>query len=114
MGDIEKDIKIQNGIKIFAKEIDVESPSELRQIADKIKDKLQSGIAVLGAKTGNKASMIVVVTKDLTNKFKAGKIIKRLAKEIDGSGGGRDDMAQAGGTKTEKLKDAINGVFNIL
>ena len=112
--NIEGDIKVQNGIKIFAKEIEVESLSEIRQIADKIKDKIQSGIVVLGAKSNDKASLIVVITKDLTQKFKAGQIIKELAKKIDGSGGGRDDMAQAGGNKTENLKEAINDIFTIV
>jgi len=103
-----------NGIAVIAKKVTIDKPAALRDLADKFKDKIKSGIVVLGAVSGEKALLIVVVTKDLTDRFHAGNIVKRLAAEVGGGGGGRPDMAQAGGTKPENLDNAIKKVNDIL
>jgi len=103
-----------NGINVVSKRVDIENPSQLRDLADKFKSKIGSGVILLGAKSNGKALLISIVTDDLTKKFKAGDIVKAAAKIVGGGGGGRPDMAQAGGTKPEHLDKALESVFNIM
>ena len=77
-------------------------------------EKLKSGIVVLGSVNGPKAFLIVGVTKDLTKRFHAGNLIKPIASTVGGSGGGRPDMAQAGGTKPEKLDAALEKAYKVI
>ncbi len=111
---IEDDIKTVNGISVVAKKVEVEKPAELRELADKFKDKIKSGVVVLGAESSGKALLIAIVTKDLTKQFKAGDIVKKTAAIVGGGGGGRPDMAQAGGTKPEKLEEALAAVYDMI
>jgi len=108
------EIKIINGIKVIAKRVDIENPSQLRDLADKFKTKIVSGVILLGAISDGKALLISVVTEDLTKKFKAGDIVKTAAKIVGGGGGGRPDMAQAGGTQPENLDKALESVYQIM
>ena len=85
-------------------------PKTSREYADRVKDRLGSGIALLGAKTDGKALLIALVTSDLTNRFHAGNIVKRAAEVLGGSGGGRPDMAQAGGPQVADLDLALKSV----
>jgi alanyl-tRNA synthetase len=84
-------------------QVTVDKPSALRELADRFKDRIGSGIVVLGCETDGKALLIVVVTKDLIPRFHAGKMIKQIASVVGGGGGGRPDMAQAGGTQPQNL-----------
>jgi len=111
---IEDDIKSINNIKVIAKKVSVDNPAALRDLADKFKEKIKSGIVVLGCNTGSKVLLITVVTKDLVDRFHAGNIVKQVAEIVGGGGGGRPDMAQAGGTKPELLDKAIDKVFEIV
>ncbi|OGR22390.1 MAG: alanine--tRNA ligase [Desulfobacterales bacterium RIFOXYA12_FULL_46_15] len=108
------EIKMINGIKVIAKRVDIENPSQLRDLADKFKTKIGSGVILLGAVSDGKALLISVVTEDLTKKFKAGDIVKAAAKIVGGGGGGRPDMAQAGGTKPEHLDKALESVYQTM
>jgi alanyl-tRNA synthetase len=112
--NIDDEIREINGIKVISKKVEIENPSQLRDLADKFKTKIGSGIILLGAKSGKKALLISVVTKDLTKDYQAGNIVKKAAEIVGGGGGGRPDMAQAGGTKPEKLDKALESVFKIL
>jgi len=103
-----------NGIKILARELEAESQKELRESADKIKDKLGSGIILLGAKNEGKVMLICMVTKDLTKRFKAGDIIKHLSGIVGGKGGGRPDMAQGGGSQPEKMAEALEASYSLI
>ena len=94
--------------------VDVTNPKDLREYADRVKDKLQSGIAVLGAKNADKVMLLCVVTKDLTDRFKAGEIIRELSEMVGGKGGGRPDMAQGGGNRPEKLEQALQSVYEMI
>lgn len=97
-----------NGIKVLAYLVqDAKTPKELREYADRVKDKLKSGIALLGASSEGKAFILALVTKDLTDRFHAGNIVRRAAESLGGSGGGRADMAQAGGPNGQHLVDTI-------
>jgi alanyl-tRNA synthetase len=110
-GDLLDDVREFDGVKAVVKEVEADSPKDLRDYADKIKDKLKSGVIVLGAKKDGKVMLICSVTDDLTKKFKAGDIIKRLSEIVGGKGGGRPDMAQGGGNKPEELGKALKSVF---
>ena len=112
--DILSDIRKINGVKILARELDVASQKELRESADKIRDKLSSGIVLLGAKNKGKVMLICMVTKDLANRFKAGDIIKQLSGVVGGKGGGRPDMAQGGGSQPERLAEALGALETII
>ncbi len=112
--DLISAVKEINGIKVLAMETTAESPSDLREAADRIKDKLGSCIILLGAKKEDKVMLVSVVTQDLTEKFKAGDIIKRAAHVVGGRGGGRADMAQGGGNRPEKLKDALYSLYEFV
>ncbi len=107
-------VKSVNGVKVVAKSVAVDTPAALRNLADQWKDKIKSGIVVLGSKSDAKAMLIVVVTRDLTNKYHAGNIVKQLAAVVGGSGGGRPDMAQAGGNKPENLDQALEKVYEVV
>jgi alanyl-tRNA synthetase len=103
-----------NGVKVVTLEIEATSPKELRETADKIRDKLRSGIVVIGAKNEGKVMLICMVTKNLTGKYKAGAIIGELSSRVGGKGGGRPDMAQGGGSQPEALGDALASLESIL
>lgn len=106
-GGGETDIEVLNGVKTIIQTISVDSPAALRDLADRLADRVKSGIVVLGTESAGKAQLIVKVTKDLTDRFHAGQLIKAIATEVGGSGGGRPDMAQAGGSRPEKLASAL-------
>ena len=103
-----------NGVQVIAAEIELDSPKTLREVGDKVRDKMGSGIAVLGGSIKGKATLLVIVSKDLTDRFKAGEIINRVAALVGGKGGGRPDMAQAGGPMADKVGEAISAVPSIV
>ena len=103
-----------DGIKVVAAPVTLDSPKTLREIGDRVRDKIGSGVAVLGGELGGKASVIAIVTKDLTDRCHAGKIVKEVAALVGGGGGGRPDMAQAGGTMPDKLGEALGAVPDIV
>jgi len=113
-GDLLSGVKEIDGVKILARETETDSPKALRDYADRIKEKLGSGILVLGSIKGDKVMLICSVTKDLTDRFKAGEIIRQLSEIVGGTGGGRPDMAQGGGNRPEELKRALEAVFEIV
>ncbi|MZH05162.1 MAG: alanine--tRNA ligase [Nitrospinae bacterium] len=101
-------------VSLLIKNLDGTDAKTLRTYIDNAKNKLQSGIVVAGSVTGGKVAMAAGVTKDLTDKFHAGNIIKEIAAIVGGSGGGRPDMAQAGGTHTDKLDEALKKAEEII
>lgn len=112
--DITDDIQQIGEINVVAKKVTVDNPAALRELADKFKDKIKSGVVILGSAAGKKVMLVAVVTKDLTGRLHAGKIIKAVAGVVGGGGGGRPDMAQAGGSKPEKLSDALGLVSQLV
>ena len=97
-----------NGAKVLVTQVETDDPKVLREMNDRFKNRLQRGIIVLGAAHGQKAFLLAGVTPDLTEKIRAGDLIREIAREVGGSGGGRPDMAQAGGTQPEKLSQALD------
>jgi len=102
--------RIVRGIRIVASTLDAGDPKILRETADRVRDHLGTGIAVLGAAADGKALLVASVSKDLVSRIHAGGLMKRLARIVGGSGGGRPDFAQAGGPEGEKLAKAIASV----
>ncbi|MGO3345339.1 MAG: alanine--tRNA ligase [Marinomonas sp.] len=96
-----------NGGKLLVAQVDVNDPKELRDLLDELKSKLESAVILLACVNDGKVSLIAGVTKELTKKVKAGDLIKMVAPLVDGKGGGRPDMAQAGGTNPEGLPSAM-------
>ena len=105
--DIIKKARSVDGFHVLATTVEASDVKSLRDFGDKIRDKIKSGVILIGSKVGDKAMLLCMVTKDLTAKYDAGKIVKEIAPIVGGSGGGRPDMAQAGGTKPEYLDKAI-------
>jgi alanyl-tRNA synthetase len=117
LGDIDgiiNNAKIVGDTRVVVSRVVLDSPKTLREMGDKIRDKLSSGIVVLGGEHQGKAALLAMVTKDLTGTYKAGNIIKEVSALVGGSGGGRPDMAQAGGPNPDKLNDALGAVFDIV
>lgn len=107
-GDLMSKVKEINGIRVLAAKLDQINIKALRELMDDIRSKLPSGIACLVAPAdGNKVSMILYVSKDLHDRFTAPVLIKEIAAPIAGSGGGRPDQAQAGGTRPEGMDEAL-------
>jgi len=107
-------VKEIKGIKMLATLVDAPDARTLRDFGDKIRDKISSGVVVLGSQIGDKATLLCVVTKDLTDRYNAGEIVGEIAPVVGGSGGGRPDMAQAGGSMPEKLEEALGKIEEIL
>jgi len=98
------------GVKVLAEALDGADARTLRETLDKLKDKLKSAAIVLGSSEGGKVSLIAGVTPDLTAKLKAGELVNFVAQQVGGKGGGRPDMAQAGGNDASKLAGALQSV----
>ena len=94
-------------IKVIAGEIPLDSPKTLREVGDKVRDRMGSGVAVLGGAINGKAALLALVSKDLTGTIKAGQLVAEVAAIVGGKGGGRPDMAQAGGSMPDKLGEAM-------
>ncbi|HIM95256.1 MAG TPA: alanine--tRNA ligase, partial [Gammaproteobacteria bacterium] len=103
-----------NGVKLLSTVVEGVNGKDLRDIADKLKDKLGSAVVVLAAVSGDKVSLVAGVTKDLTDKYQAGKILNHVAQQVGGKGGGRPDMAQGGGTQPENIGSALASVKDLI
>ncbi len=99
-----------NGAKLFAMNIPGADAAALRETMDRIKDRAESAVIVLGSVAEDKVVLIAGVTQNLTGKIKAGELVNFVASQVGGKGGGRPDMAQAGGTEPEKLPAALASV----
>ncbi len=102
------------GIKLIAAEVSGTDKESLRQLVDSLRQKIGSGVVALGTADDGKVALIAGVTKDLTAKVHAGKLIQALAKMVGGSGGGRPDLAEAGGKDTSALKSALGTIPALL
>ncbi|MFZ0630748.1 MAG: DHHA1 domain-containing protein, partial [Acidobacteriaceae bacterium] len=103
------------GIKVLAQRVDALDRGQMRTLVDNLRNKLGSGVVVLGgAQEDGKVALIVGVTKDLTGKVQAGKVIAPIAKQVGGSGGGRPDMAEAGGKDASALDAALKSAPEVV
>ena len=102
------------GLQVIAAKITLDSPRTLREVGDKVRDNMGSGVAVLGGEIKGKAALLVLVSKDLTDTLNAGQLVNQVASYVGGKGGGRPDMAQAGGPFADKVSEAISAVPQIV
>ena len=102
------------GVQVHVQRTDGLDVNGMRALADQLRDKLKTGVVALGAANDGKVSLLVVVTKDLIGRLKAGDLIKAMAAEVGGTGGGRPEMAQAGGKDPAKLDAALGNVFGLV
>jgi alanyl-tRNA synthetase len=107
MADAASDAVEVKGVKLLAKRVDGVDKAQMRDLVDQLRGKLGSGVVVLGAAAEGKVTLIVGVTKDLTAKLQAGKIVSTLAPMVGGKGGGRPDLAEAGGSDAAALDGAL-------
>ena len=103
-----------NGIKVLAARHENGDPESLRELADKLRDQLKSGIVVLGGEKDGKATLLVAVTPDLSKKYKAGDLVKELSKTLGGRGGGKPELAQAGGGDPARLDAALARAYELV
>jgi alanyl-tRNA synthetase len=94
-------------VKVLAAKLEGADPKSLRETLDQLKNKLGSGVILLATVSGDKVSLVAGVTKDLTAQLKAGELVKLAAERVGGKGGGRPDMAQAGGNNPAALPEAL-------
>jgi alanyl-tRNA synthetase len=111
LGDLLASAREIEGVKVVAAVIPLDSPKTLREVGDKLRDDMGSGVAVLGGEINSKAALLAIVSKDLTKRIKAGELVNKVASIVGGKGGGRPDMAQAGGNMPDKMNEAISSVY---
>src|SRR2546425_3488143 len=107
-------VQIVKGVKVIAAVVADVDREGLRQLVDSLRQRLGSGVVALGMAEDGKVALITGVTKDLTDKIHAGKLIKELAKQVGGTGGGRPDLAEAGGKDTSALKSALQTLPSLI
>ena len=113
-GKLAENARDINGIKAVSVRLNMMSAEGMRNMANAIRDKLGSGIVLIGGETDGKLVFVCGVSRDLVGRFKAGAIVKEVAKIIGGSGGGKDDMAQAGAKDVSKLDEALEKFYSIV
>jgi alanyl-tRNA synthetase len=94
-------------VKLVARRVDELSGGDLRNFADELRTKIKSGVVVLGSATDGKVTLLTAVTKDLLDRVQANTLIAKLAPIVGGKGGGKPDLAQAGGKDADRLNEAI-------
>jgi alanyl-tRNA synthetase len=112
--DLISSVREIRGIRVLSTQVEAKDPKSLREMADRLKDQIRSGIVLLGAQGDGKVMLLCAVTPDLTGKYPAQKLVKEIAHIVGGSGGGRADMAQAGGTKVEELPQALEKIYELI
>jgi alanyl-tRNA synthetase len=114
VASVDEKIKDVKGVKVLAHRVDNLERPQMRTLIDQLRDKVGSGVVVLGSANDGKVALIAGVTKDLTSRIQAGKVIGQVAQKVGGKGGGRPDMAEAGGDKPEALDSALSDVYKVV
>jgi len=114
VASVDDKIKDVKGVKVLAHRVDNLERPQMRTLIDQLRDKMGSGVVVLGSANDGKVALIAGVTKDLTNRIQAGKVIGQVAQKVGGKGGGRPDIAEAGGDKPEALDAALGEVYKVV
>ncbi|HYL97084.1 MAG TPA: alanine--tRNA ligase [Terriglobales bacterium] len=110
----EENVRVIQGVKVLATRVDNLERPQMRTLMDQLRDKLGSGVVVMGSASDGRVALLVGVTKDLTSRLQAGKIIRPIAEKVGGSGGGRPDMAEAGGKNPENLDAALSEAYSLV
>jgi alanyl-tRNA synthetase len=112
--NISDKVKEVRGVKVLAHRVDNLERAQLRTLVDQLRDKLGSGVVVVGSAADGNVSLIAGVTKDLTSRIQAGKVVGAVAEKVGGKGGGRPDLAEAGGKDMAALDSALDSVYNVV
>jgi alanyl-tRNA synthetase len=112
--NISDKVKEVRGVKVLAHRVDNLERAQLRTLVDQLRDKLGSGVVVVGSAADGNVSLIAGVTKDLTSRIQAGKVVGAVAEKVGGKGGGRPDLAEAGGKDAAALDSALDSVYNVV
>ena len=112
--NVAEKIREVKGVKVLAHRVDNLERAQLRTLVDQLRDKVGSGVVVLGSASNGNVALIVGVTKDLTSRVQAGKVIGAVAQKVGGKGGGRPDLAEAGGTDASALDAALDGAYGVV
>jgi alanyl-tRNA synthetase len=112
--NIGEKVKEVRGVKVLAHRVDNLERAQMRTLIDQLRDKIGSGVVVLGSATNGSVSLIVGVTKDLTSRIQAGKVIGPVAQKVGGKGGGRPDLAEAGGKDPAALDNALSDAYDVV
>ena len=104
----------QAGIKVLGLRTEVTDRGALRELAEQLRDRLGDSVVLVASEHEGKAQLVLTVAKNLTARFKAGELIRDVAAIVGGSGGGRPDMAQAGGTEVARLGEAVERIYGLV
>ncbi len=107
-------VRTVKDVRVLSAQVEDMDREAMRQLVDTLRQKLGSGVVVLGTAENGKVALISGVTRDLTSRLHAGKIVQAVAREVGGTGGGRPDLAEAGGKDTSALEKAIEGVYKLI
>jgi alanyl-tRNA synthetase len=113
-GDLARQAREVKGVRVVSARVEVTDRAAMRQMVDDLRAKLNSGVIVLGSVSDGKVALIAAVTRDLTNRLDAGKIVKEAASYVEGSGGGRKDLAEAGGKNPARLDESLRAIPGII
>ncbi len=111
---IDDKVRVVNGVKVLAHRVDNLERSQMRTLVDNLRQKIGSGVVVLGSASDGNVSLIAGVTKDLTGRLQAGKVIAPIAQKVGGKGGGRPDLAEAGGKDASALDAALGSTYEVV
>jgi alanyl-tRNA synthetase len=114
VASVNEKIKDVRGVKVLAHRVDNLERGQMRTLIDQLRDKLGSGVVVLGSAQDGRVALIAGVTKDLTSRIQAGKVVGAVAQKVGGKGGGRPDMAEAGGNDPGALDSALAEVYTVV
>jgi alanyl-tRNA synthetase len=112
--NIGEKVKEVKGVKVLAHRVDNLERAQMRTLVDQLRDKIGSGVVALGSASDGNVAIIVGVTKDLTSRVQAGKVVGAVAQKVGGKGGGRPDLAEAGGKDASQLDAALDGVYGVV
>ena len=112
--NIGEKVKEVKGVKVLAHRVDNLERAQMRTLVDQLRDKIGSGVVVLGSASNGNVALIVGVTKDLTSRVQAGKVVGAVAQKVGGKGGGRPDLAEAGGKDASALDAALDGAYGVV
>jgi len=112
--NVAQSVKEVKGVKVLAHRVDNLERAQLRTLVDQLRDKIGSGVVVLGSASNGNVALIVGVTKDLMGRVQAGKVIGPVAQKVGGKGGGRPDLAEAGGKDASALDAALDGAYGVV
>ena len=113
-GDALESVRKVHGIKVMAQKVENLDRNAMRRLADQIKNRMKSGVVVLGTAANGRVGLIAMVTEDLTGRIKADELIQKVARIVDGGGGGKPDMAEAGGKNAAALEEALQKTYDLV